>query len=60
MSSVPVGVIKQAEWQKGRQKLSWPEKIRMAEAVRESVIALRKTRPSSPASAVAASPEPTK
>jgi hypothetical protein len=33
---------RQARWQKGRAALSWPEKIRMAEAIRESVRALRK------------------
>jgi len=33
---------RQAGWQKGRAALSWPEKIRMAEAIRESVRLLRK------------------
>ena len=32
---------RQSAWQKGRKELSWPEKIRMAEAVRESVVRLR-------------------
>jgi hypothetical protein len=32
---------RQAEWQKGRRQLSWPEKIRMVEAVRESLLQLR-------------------
>ena len=34
---------RQAVWQKQRRKLSWPEKMRMAEAVRESVVKLRAT-----------------
>jgi hypothetical protein len=32
---------RQARWQKGRASLSWPEKIRMVEAIRESAIQLR-------------------
>jgi hypothetical protein len=36
---------KQAAWQKSRQALSWPEKIRMAEAIRESIVKLRRTGP---------------
>jgi hypothetical protein len=28
---------RQAQWQKSRQALTWPEKIRLAERVRESV-----------------------
>ncbi len=32
---------RQAQWQKSRQSLTWPEKIRMAERVRESVGQLR-------------------
>ena len=31
----------QAEWQTSRQSLTWPEKIRVAERVRESVRQLR-------------------
>jgi hypothetical protein len=34
---------RQAEWQKSRQALSWPDKIRMAEEIRESIRALRAT-----------------
>jgi hypothetical protein len=33
---------RQARWQRARQALSWPEKVRMAEAVRESVQQMRK------------------
>ena len=32
---------KQAQWQRNRASLSWPEKIRMVEAIRESVQQLR-------------------
>lgn len=32
---------RQALWQKSRQSLTWPEKIRLAERVRESVRQLR-------------------
>jgi len=32
---------RQTEWQKSRQSLTWPEKIRLAERVRESVRQLR-------------------
>lgn len=35
---------RQALWQKSRQELSWPEKIRMAEAIRESVKQLRQVQ----------------
>jgi len=40
---------RQAQWQKSRQSLTWPEKIRMAERVRESVRQLRaQPRPAMP------------
>jgi hypothetical protein len=32
---------RQAAWQRSRQSLTWPEKIRLAEMVRESVKQLR-------------------
>ncbi len=35
---------RQALWQKSRQELSWPEKIRMAEAIRESARQLRQVQ----------------
>jgi len=35
---------RQAAWQKGRVALTWAEKIRMAEAVRESVAQLSRNR----------------
>lgn len=32
---------RQARWQKSRRSLSWAEKIRMVEAIRESILRLR-------------------
>ena len=32
---------RQAQWQKSRQSLPWPEKIRLAERIRESIRQLR-------------------
>jgi len=43
MSDVQRLLERQAQWQKARKALSWPEKIRMAEMIRESVIQLRAT-----------------
>lgn len=36
---------RQARWQKARNELSWPVKIRMAERVRESILRLRAVDP---------------
>ena len=36
----------QAAWQRGRARLSWPEKIRMAELMREAAETLRGERAS--------------
>jgi hypothetical protein len=36
---------RQAAWQKGRRVLTWPEKVRMAEAIREWVSRLGRARP---------------
>jgi len=36
---------RQAEWQKERKTLSWPEKIRMAESIRASILEFRRTNP---------------
>lgn len=50
MTSLEAMLKRQAHWQKSRQSLSWPEKIRMAEQVRESVKQLRaQPRPIQPA-----------
>ncbi len=34
---------RQAAWQKNRQQLSWPEKIRLVEALQESLRQLKKS-----------------
>ena len=39
---------RQEQWQKARRHLSWPEKMRMVLAVRDSVRELTKTRAQSP------------
>jgi hypothetical protein len=44
MSEIKKLVERQAAWQKGRTALTWPEKIRMAEAVRDWVARLRRAR----------------
>jgi hypothetical protein len=41
MSEIQALLERQARWQKSRQALSWPEKIRMAESIRESARLLR-------------------
>jgi hypothetical protein len=44
---------RQAQWQKSRRSLSWPEKVRQAEAIRDAVKALRATKTDVPPSATA-------
>jgi len=34
---------RQAQWQKRRKELSWPDKIRLAEAIRDSLEPLRRS-----------------
>lgn len=34
-------LARQARWQKNRMALSWPEKVRQAEALRDSIMVLR-------------------
>ena len=48
MNDVQRLLARQAEWQKSRQALSWPEKIRMVEAIRESVLKLAASRQAPP------------
>ena len=49
MSDVYELLRRQAVWQKERKSLSWPEKIRMVEAIRQSVLQLcRGGRPATP------------
>lgn len=45
MDDVKKLLERQAVWQKGRKSLPWPEKIRIAEAIRESILQLRSTGP---------------
>lgn len=45
MNDVQEMLKRQAIWQRSRQSLTWPEKIRMAELVRESVKQLRASPP---------------
>jgi hypothetical protein len=40
---------RQAAWQKARQAVPWPEKIRQVELMRSSIEALRKQRQQRPA-----------
>lgn len=57
MSDVRERLEKAAEWQKRGKALSWPEKVRRAEAIRESLGQLRQSRPSrAPASSVQTRP----
>lgn len=44
MSDTRQRLERQAAWQEGRAALTWPEKIRMAEAVREWAAELSRTR----------------
>jgi hypothetical protein len=37
-------LVRQAAWQKSRQALSWPEKIRQVERIRASIEAFRRER----------------
>ena len=34
---------RQADWQKKRKELPWPEKIRMVEAIRESILGISRS-----------------
>jgi len=44
MNSARQILERQAAWQKTRAQLSWPDKIRQAEALREAVVELRRSR----------------
>ncbi len=41
MTDVARLLAHQAEWQKRRKLLTWPEKVRLAERVRDSIAQLR-------------------
>ena len=49
MSEIQALLERQARWQKTRRMLPWPEKIQMAERIRESVRQLRAARKVDPA-----------
>jgi len=46
MSDARDRLERQAAWQKGRAALTWPEKVRMAEEVREWAAQLKQARSS--------------
>jgi len=50
---------RQATWQESLRDLSWSEKVRMAEKLRESVVELRRSKPPSTAPASATRPAST-
>jgi hypothetical protein len=43
MVDVQALLRRQAEWQRSRNALSWPEKIRMVAVIRDSIVAIRAT-----------------
>lgn len=45
MTDIAALLERQARWQKSRAKLSWPEKIRIAERLRDDIEKLRTNRP---------------
>lgn len=45
MTSFEKHLKKDAAWQKERSALSWAEKVRLAEALRESIAQIRRNRP---------------
>lgn len=44
MNSTQQLLDRQAAWQKTRARLSWPDKIRQAETLREALVELRRSR----------------
>jgi hypothetical protein len=48
MSEIQKLLQRQAAWQRTRARLSWAEKVHMAEAVRRSVLQLRQAGPHPP------------
>jgi hypothetical protein len=49
---------RQAAWQARRRSLSWAEKLRLAEAVRDSIIRLRQMRSINPEAEPSDKPKP--
>lgn len=44
MSEIRQLLERQSEWQKRRANISWPEKIRMAEAMRRTILEFQEMR----------------
>lgn len=44
MTEIPERLNKQAQWQKSRRTLSWPEKVRLAATIRDSLEPLRRVQ----------------
>ena len=53
MNELDKQFARQAQWQTDRKALSWPEKVRQAEAIRDAIKTLRGEKPDSPASQAA-------
>ena len=53
MNELDKQFARQAQWQTSRKALSWPEKVRQAEAIRDAIKTLRGEKPDSPASRAA-------
>ena len=53
MNQLEKKFARQAQWQTNRKALSWPGKVRQAEAIRESIMKLSGKKPDSPASQAA-------
>jgi hypothetical protein len=57
MNSLQDRFDRQASWQNGRWALTWAEKIRVAEAIRESIVQIRRTGPAAKTESSAARPK---
>jgi hypothetical protein len=53
MNELEKKFARQAQWQTNRKALSWPDKVRQAEAIRDSIEALREGKPELPPSQAA-------
>lgn len=58
MTEIEQLLERQAKWQKGRAKLSWAEKLRLAETLRDAALALGRTRPNQPPPQPQSTPDP--
>ncbi len=48
MNEAAAELERQGTWQRERRLLSWPEKVKMVEAIRESIVELRRNRKRGP------------